>query len=219
MPRYSILPSRSACVANSGVGSDASRLLLTYSSSSLVGLSSACSTQPKARPDRVATQSQRSARSRTAHSIPETRDINALPFPAGQNAMSWDPSRLAFFYWRQIGFANPGACPPSREKGGETARHWPTPPRPLQSGCASPICLIRLPANRHAGRPMPHTDPNITAQIETFTQQIVATVEAAVAQRIQAALAGAFGAPQKRGPGRPPKHLAATAHSTFASVS
>jgi hypothetical protein len=66
---------------------------------------------------------------------------------------------------------------------------------------------------------MPHTDPNITAQIETFTQQIVATVEAAVAQRIQAALAGAFGAPQKRGPGRPPKHLAARAHSTFASVS
>jgi hypothetical protein len=36
---------------------------------------------------------------------------------------------------------------------------------------------------------MPNTDPNITAQIETFTQQIVATVEAAVAQRIQAALA------------------------------
>jgi hypothetical protein len=66
---------------------------------------------------------------------------------------------------------------------------------------------------------MPHTDPNITAQIDTFTNQLVATVEAAVAQRIQAALAGAFGAPQKRGPGRPPKHLAATAHSTFASVS
>jgi len=33
---------------------------------------------------------------------------------------------------------------------------------------------------------MPNTDPNITAQIETFTQQLVATVEAAVAQRIQA---------------------------------
>jgi hypothetical protein len=61
---------------------------------------------------------------------------------------------------------------------------------------------------------MPNTDPNITAQIETFTQQIVATVEAAVARRIQAALAGAFGAPQKRGPGRPPKHLATTAHFT-----
>jgi hypothetical protein len=56
---------------------------------------------------------------------------------------------------------------------------------------------------------MPHTDPNITAQIETFTQQLVATVEAAVAQRIQAALAGAFGIPQKRGPGRPPKQAVA----------
>jgi len=65
---------------------------------------------------------------------------------------------------------------------------------------------------------MPHTDPNITAQIETFTRQLVATVEAAVAQRIQAALAGAFGAPQKRGPGRPPKHLATKAPLTLASV-
>ena len=43
---------------------------------------------------------------------------------------------------------------------------------------------------------MPNTDPHITAQIETFTQQLVATVEAAVAQRIQAALAGAFGVSQ-----------------------
>jgi hypothetical protein len=56
---------------------------------------------------------------------------------------------------------------------------------------------------------MPHTDPTITAQIETFTQQLVATVEAAVAQRIQAALARAFGVPQKRGPGRPPKQAVA----------
>jgi hypothetical protein len=56
---------------------------------------------------------------------------------------------------------------------------------------------------------MPHTDPNITAQVETFTQQLIATVEAAVAQRIQAALAGAFGIPQKRGPGRPPKQAVA----------
>lgn len=52
---------------------------------------------------------------------------------------------------------------------------------------------------------MPNTDPNITSQIESFTQQLVATVEAAVVQRIQAALAGASGVPQKRGPGRPPK--------------
>ena len=56
---------------------------------------------------------------------------------------------------------------------------------------------------------MSNTDPNITAQIETFTQQLVATVEAAVAQRIQAALAGAFGVPQRRGPGRPPKQAVA----------
>ena len=56
---------------------------------------------------------------------------------------------------------------------------------------------------------MPHTDPAITAQIETFTQQLVCTVEAAVAERIQAALAGAFGPPQKRGPGRPRKHAVA----------
>jgi hypothetical protein len=52
---------------------------------------------------------------------------------------------------------------------------------------------------------MPNTDPTITAQVESFTQQLAATVEAAVVQRIQAALAGAFGVPQKRGPGRPPK--------------
>jgi hypothetical protein len=56
---------------------------------------------------------------------------------------------------------------------------------------------------------MPHIALNITAQIENFTQQLVATVEAAVAQRIQAALAGAFGVPQKRGPGRPPKQAVA----------
>ncbi|HJX54434.1 MAG TPA: hypothetical protein VJ801_16835 [Polyangia bacterium] len=52
---------------------------------------------------------------------------------------------------------------------------------------------------------MPNTDPTITAQIETFTQQLVATVEAAITQRIQAVLGGAFGVQQKRGPGRPPK--------------
>jgi hypothetical protein len=65
---------------------------------------------------------------------------------------------------------------------------------------------------------MPNTDPNITALIEAFTSQLVATVEAAVAERIQAALAGAFGVPQKRGPGRPPKHLATTALFTLSSV-
>jgi hypothetical protein len=56
---------------------------------------------------------------------------------------------------------------------------------------------------------MPNTDPTITAQVESFTQQLLATVEAAVAQRIQAALADAFGVPQKRGPGRPPKQAVA----------
>ena len=65
---------------------------------------------------------------------------------------------------------------------------------------------------------MPNTDPNIAAQIEAFTNQLVAAVEAAAAQRIQAALAGAFGAPQKRGPGRPPKHLAPMAPIPLASV-
>jgi hypothetical protein len=66
-----------------------------------------------------------------------------------------------------------------------------------------------MAGERHAGEIMPNTDPNITAQIETFTQQLVATVEAAVAQRIQAALAGAFGIPQKRGAGRPRKQAVA----------
>jgi hypothetical protein len=65
---------------------------------------------------------------------------------------------------------------------------------------------------------MPSTDPNIAAQIESFTRQLTATVEAAVAHRIQAALAGAFGIPQKRGPGRPPKHPATTAHLASAFV-
>jgi hypothetical protein len=59
---------------------------------------------------------------------------------------------------------------------------------------------------------MPNTDPTITAIVESFANQITATVEAAVVQRIQAALAGAFGIPQKRGPGRPPKQ--AVAHVT-----
>ena len=63
---------------------------------------------------------------------------------------------------------------------------------------------------------MPHTDPAITAQVESLTQQLVATVEAAVAQRIQAALAGVFGVPPKRGPGRPPKQ--AVAHVAHVAV-
>jgi hypothetical protein len=66
-----------------------------------------------------------------------------------------------------------------------------------------------MAGKEHPGEQMSNTDPTITAQIETFTQQLVATVEAAVAQRIQGALAGAFGIPQKRGPGRPPKQAVA----------
>ena len=64
---------------------------------------------------------------------------------------------------------------------------------------------------------MSNFDPTITALVETFTSQLVAAVEAATAQNIQAALAGAFGIPQKRGPGRPPKH-AATALAPVVSV-
>jgi hypothetical protein len=56
---------------------------------------------------------------------------------------------------------------------------------------------------------MPTSDPNITVIVETFAIQITAAVEASMADRLQAALAGAFGAPQKRGPGRPPKQAVA----------
>jgi hypothetical protein len=56
---------------------------------------------------------------------------------------------------------------------------------------------------------MPQTDPNITELVETFASSITAAVEASIAQRIQAAIADAFGAPPKRGPGRPPKPTAA----------
>ena len=44
---------------------------------------------------------------------------------------------------------------------------------------------------------------NITAIVETFAIQITAAVEASMVDRLQATLANAFGAPQKRGPGRP----------------
>ncbi len=57
---------------------------------------------------------------------------------------------------------------------------------------------------------MPNTEMNITAIVETFTNQITSAVEASVVDRIQAALAGAFGAPQKRGPGRPPRQRVAS---------
>ena len=50
---------------------------------------------------------------------------------------------------------------------------------------------------------------NITAIVETFTIQITAAVEASMANRLQAAISGVFGAPPKRGPGRPPKQAVA----------
>jgi hypothetical protein len=56
---------------------------------------------------------------------------------------------------------------------------------------------------------MPTSDPNITVIVETFAIQITAAVEAAMADRLQAAITGAFGTPQKRGPGRPPKQAVA----------
>ena len=62
---------------------------------------------------------------------------------------------------------------------------------------------------------MPET--NITALVETFASQITAAVEASVAQRLQAAIAGAFGAPQKRGPGRPPRQVEAATPSAPAA--
>jgi hypothetical protein len=46
---------------------------------------------------------------------------------------------------------------------------------------------------------------NITAIVETFAIQITAAVESSMADRLQAAIAGAFGAPPKRGPVRPAK--------------
>jgi hypothetical protein len=64
---------------------------------------------------------------------------------------------------------------------------------------------------------MPDSNLNISAIVENFASQLVAAVEASAVQRIQAALSGAFGAPQKRGPGRPPKQLAASAASTPAA--
>jgi hypothetical protein len=58
---------------------------------------------------------------------------------------------------------------------------------------------------------------NITAIVETFVGQITTAVEASMADRIQAAFAGVFGAPQKRGPGRPPKQAVAGVASAAVS--
>ena len=53
------------------------------------------------------------------------------------------------------------------------------------------------------------SDPNLTAIIDTFVNHITAAAESAAAQRIQAAIAGAFDVPQKRRPGRPAKQAVA----------
>jgi hypothetical protein len=55
------------------------------------------------------------------------------------------------------------------------------------------------------------SDLNIATLVETFISQVASAVESAAAQRIQAALADAFGVPQKRGPGRPAKQAASVA--------
>lgn len=57
---------------------------------------------------------------------------------------------------------------------------------------------------------MPIIAPNVTALVEDFVSQVIAATEAAAAARAQAAVAAAFGAPTKRGPGRP-KMLAVSA--------
>jgi len=48
---------------------------------------------------------------------------------------------------------------------------------------------------------MPNTD--IAALVQEFVTKIIAATEADAAERVQGALAGAFGTPAKRGPGRP----------------
>jgi hypothetical protein len=49
---------------------------------------------------------------------------------------------------------------------------------------------------------MPNIQSDITALIENFASQLVTATEAAAAERIQAALASAFGGATKHGPGR-----------------
>jgi hypothetical protein len=58
---------------------------------------------------------------------------------------------------------------------------------------------------------MPNVSMNITDLAENFVRQIVAATEAAVADRIQATLASAFGVSAPRGPGRPRQAIAAPA--------
>jgi len=66
---------------------------------------------------------------------------------------------------------------------------------------------------------MPDTNLNISTLVENFAHQLVAAAEASAVERIQAALSGAFGVPQKRGPGRPPRQLADVAPTALAHAS
>ena len=56
---------------------------------------------------------------------------------------------------------------------------------------------------------MPNVQSEITALIESFASQLVAVTEAAAAERMQTALADAFGVAQKRGLGRSAVRLSA----------
>ena len=53
------------------------------------------------------------------------------------------------------------------------------------------------------------SEQNITTIVETFVSQITTAMEASMVDRIQAAIAGAIGVPQKHGPGRPAKQAVA----------
>ena len=54
-------------------------------------------------------------------------------------------------------------------------------------------------------------DLRVTSIVETFTREIADALEASAVARIQAVLAGAFGLPQRRGSGRPPRQAVAPA--------
>jgi hypothetical protein len=68
-----------------------------------------------------------------------------------------------------------------------------------------------------AQKPMPNSDLNITALVEAFGRQLVTTMEASVAERIQAAIAGALGLPARPGPGRPARQSVASVVSVAAT--
>src|SRR5450759_1005621 len=112
--------------------------------------------------------------------------------------------------------AAPWACHPHTHDSGAGGKRalQPRPdnsPGTYCSGCLHLHCHIGWGGKKTPGGKMPNTDLNITAMIESFVRQIFAAVEASTAERAQAALAGAFGFQQKRGPGRPAKQTTAAA--------